>query len=174
MKRATEQWKEIRGYSDYSVSNLGRIFNHRTDRVMRTSRTNHGHVKITLVMDNTRRRFTMSVATLVANAFVEAPNLLCDHVVILDGDLGNVEASNLVWRPRWFAWKYAHQLKVQQPVYYHNLPVYNPVRRIEYPSIVSAGMHEGLLFADIWRSTYSGARLFPTDSVFEIVDVRVR
>lgn len=168
-----EQWAPITGFSDYSVSNLGRIFNHRTDRVMQTSRTNHGHVKITLVMDNSRRRHTLSVSTLVATAFVESPHILCDHVMVLDGDLGNVAASNLVWRPRGFAWKYAHQLKTPQPVYYQNLPVYNPIRRVEYPSIISAGMHEGLLFADIWRSTYSGAKLYPDGSVFEIVNVRV-
>lgn len=168
-----ERWVEIYGFSDYSVSNLGRIFNHRTDKVMRTSRTNHGHVKITLAMDGTRRRFTKSVAMLVAEAFVEPPNILCDHLVVLDGDLTNVKASNLTWRPRGFAWKYAHQLKVDQPLYYRNLPVFNVVRNIEYPSIVVAGVYEGLLFDDIWRSTYSGAALFPTGSVFEIVDISV-
>lgn len=169
-----EEWVEIFGFSDYAVSNLGRIFNRRTERLMSTSRTNHGHVKITLAMDGTRRRFTKSVGVLVADAFVPAPNILSDTLVLLDGDLGNVAASNLAWRPRGFAWKYAHQLKVPQPIYYQNLAVFNSVRNVEYVSIVHAGMHEGLLFDDIWRSTYSGAAIFPNGSVFEIVDVPVR
>ena len=125
------------------------------------------------ILVETRRRFTRSVAMLVAQAFVEPPNFLSDTLVVLDGDLTHVAASNLVWRPRGFAWKYAHQLKVDQPLYYRNLPVFNVVKNVEYESIVAAGMYEGLLFDDIWRSTYSGIKTFPNSSIFEIVDVEV-
>lgn len=164
-----EQWKEIAGFSDYMISDLGRVFNQRIDRIMRTSQNNYGLVKITLVMDETRERHTKSVALLVAEAFVEAPDAKSRTLVQLDGGLNNVVATNLVWRPRGFAWKYARQLKEEQPLYYQNLPVFDSVHNVEYASIIVAGMHQGLLFDDIWRSTYSRVAIYPTRAVFEIV-----
>lgn len=164
-----EQWKEIPEFPDYEINPLGEIYNRKTHGLMRTSLTNHGHAKITLQAEN-KRRHTRSVALLVADAFVRPPNFMCDHIIVLDGDYANVRADNLAWRPRWFAWKYAHQLKSEQPIAYQNLRVLNTEHHIEYDCVIHAGMCEGLLFEDIWRSTYSGALLFPTGSAFEVVE----
>lgn len=162
-----ERWKIIPEFPNYEISNLGRIYNTKEDLLMRASNTGHGNVKITLKAED-GQRYTRSVAQIVAEAFVEPPKRICDHVVVLDGNLANVAADNLVWRPAWYAWKYIRQLKTDQPNHYVNLTVMNLTQAIEYDSVVEAGMVEGLLFDDIWRSTYTGAEIFPGDQCFEI------
>lgn len=166
-----EQWRTILEFPNYQISNKGRVFNLRTKREMNTSSTNYGHSKITLT-DYDGKRYTRSVALLVAQAFVPAPNIMCDTLMVLDGNLDNVDATNLAWRPNWFAWKYTRQLKTIQPVHYHNLHVMNTTLGIEYSSIIEAGIAEGLLFSDIWESTYTGKKVYPDGCSFEIL-VRV-
>ena len=169
MIQTESTWRTIPEFPNYDIDQYGNIYNARTRSFMKSSYTNHGHVKITL-MDHEHVRHTRSVALLVAIAFVKPPNVLCDTVIMLDGNLSNVSASNLAWRPRWFSWKYVRQLKTQQPIHYKNLRVANITDNVEYNSIVHAGMVEGLLFADIWRSTYTGDPVFPNGSVFEITE----
>lgn len=164
-----EAWRPIPDFPDYKISSLGRVMNLRTERIMRVSRTNYGHLKITLAAEWPRERFTRSVAQLVAEAFVEPPTSLCDTVVVLDGDLTHVAASNLAWRPGGFAWHYARQLNVRQPRQFEILPVVNTRTGVVYESMVQAGMAEGLLFVDIWRSSYRGDPVFPSDAVFRVV-----
>lgn len=163
-------WKSIPGFSNYEISTLGEVFNIREQRLMRTSRTPWGHVKITMVSDWDNCRYTRSVAQMVAEAFVRPPNVFCDRVVVLDGNLGNVASENLVWRPRWFAWKYAHQVRVPQPTHFLNLSVLEITQKLEFQSVIEAGMTLGLLFTDIWRSTYTGYEVFPGGFIFEIAE----
>lgn len=166
----SEEWRPIPEFPNYHISNYGQVYNTRDQRIMRTSLNNYGHVKITLKSPHSSERFTRQVSVLVAEAFIEPPNWMCDCVIILDGDYSNVAANNLAWRPKWYAWKYTHQLKVRQPVHYHNLIIYNEDLDFHYKSIVEAGMIEGLLFDDIWRSTYTGAEIFPYGHVYSVVD----
>lgn len=163
------RWRTIPEFPRYEVSDRGEIYNTYYRQMMRTSLSTHGHVKINLT-DDRGQRHTRSVALLVANAFVRPPNHLCDYLILLDGNLERVEAVNLAWRPRWFAWRYTHQLKVRQPVHYRNLMVRDMVHNFTYNSIVEAGIEEGLLFDDIWRSTYTDEEVFPTGAVFEVTE----
>lgn len=163
-----ERWATIPEFPSYEISSFGQVYNNRTRQLMRISRNNHGHTKITLTSSDGSRH-TRSVALMVAEAFVRAPNIMCDHLVVLDGDLRNVRADNLAWRPRWFAWKYSHQLKVDQPNHFLTLPVVNLTTHREYENIVQAGVEEGVLFEDIWVSTYSKKQVFPHGFVFEVV-----
>lgn len=163
-----ERWRTIPEFPKYEISDRGNIYNTSNRHVMRTSRNNFGHTKITLT-DYDGSRHTRSVALLVANAFVAPPNYLSDYLIVLDGDFGNVDARNLAWRPRGFAWDYTHQLKSPQPNHYCNLPVRNVITGFEYDSIIHAGAAEGLLFRDIWRSTYTRNEIYPHGSIFEII-----
>ena len=163
-----EEWKIIPEFPDYLISNLGNVYNRKRHHILQTNKNNYGHLKINLVFNG--KTYTRSVAFLVAQAFVEPPNYRCDHLIVLDGILENVEASNLAWRPRSVAWKYTHQLKQYQPTYILNLPVQNINTGKKYSCIMEAGINEGLLFADIWRSTYTGDRTYPYGHVFEIIE----
>lgn len=178
-----ELWSQISEFPDYSVSNLGRIYTERygEGRFIQPSPNNYGHIRVALVREQRdvdiegnifwrNVRLTRSVAPLVAQAFVEAPNLWSDHVILLDGNLSNVRSDNLAWRTESAAYQYARQLKQEQPVYFRNLRVTNLDLNIEYDNIVQAGMCEGLLFKDIWRSTYSGWRVPPYGHVFEVTE----
>jgi hypothetical protein len=172
-----EVWAPIPGFPNYNISNLGNVYNIRENRIMRTSKNNWGYLKITLqtmVPDENgelvKQRFTRSVALMVAEAFVESPNWLCDKVIVLDGNLENVAATNLAWRPRWYAYLYFQQSRKVQPVHYHNLAVQNVTTGYCYNNIIEAGMAEGLLYNDIWDSTYQAKKLFPYGHIFKIIE----
>lgn len=154
-----EIWKQIPEFPDYEVSNYGRIAKIGSDRPMRMSFTGHGHGKISLLCDGDRR--TRSVALLVAQAFVEPPNELCDTVMVLNRHFEECAAYNLVWRPAWFVQNYSRQFKNQVPIHFQNLPITNVTRGINYPNIIETAMAEGLLFKDIWVSTYSESVVWP-------------
>lgn len=162
-----EVWAVIEEFPNYRISNHGNVINAKRGILMCTSVSNYGHAKISLSEGGSRH--TRSIALLVAQAFVEAPDILCDSVVVLNGNLDDVRASNLVWRPAWFAWQYARQLRCIPPHHYETLPVLNETTGQTYESIVDAGMTEGLLFSDIWMSTYTGKQVYPHRYTFKIV-----
>jgi hypothetical protein len=137
---------------------------------MRTYPNTHGHMRITLTDGDTGERYDRGVAKLVAEAFVEPPNALCNRVMILDGEKANLVAENLVWRPRWFVQKYVRQFVLlnRQPRHVKNLRIKNCATGKRYRNVVECAMGEGLLFEDIWRSTYSASKIFPHGDTFEV------
>lgn len=161
LRFATEVWKPIPGFSHYSVSNFGRIEKTTTGRLMRMSPNQTGHLKINLIADADGLQYTRSVAVLVAQSFVEAPHSSCTEVVLLDGNLTNTAAHNLVWRPPGYAYDYARQIHTPQPNQYMVLPIINNMLGIEYASIYDCGMSEGLLFEALWTAVHTGRPLFP-------------
>lgn len=163
----SDDWKIIEDFPNYAINRFGDIWNLVRDAPMQTSLTNHGHTKISLVRDG--QRYDRSVAVLVAQAFVPVPNPKCDSVIILNGILSDVRAENLMWRPRSFAWQYSRQLRIYQPVYYYNLEVEDVVYNVIYENIETAGKTLGILFDDIWRSTYRGTQVYPTNSIFKVL-----
>jgi len=165
----TEQWKIIPDFPNYEISSFGRIYNRKHDLMMSSNPNNFGHIKISLLSGEDRCRYTRSVALMVAEAFVPVPNSESDSLVVLDGNFENVAAYNLAWRPKSFAWRYTRQLKEEQPIHYLNLSVVNVLENVEFESIVQAGIAEGLLFDDIWRSTYTKEPVYPTGSIFEVI-----
>lgn len=164
-----EIWADIPEFPRYQISTEGRVFNKSTGHFMKSSPNNYGHPKISLI-DERGVRHTRSLAMMVARSFVERPNILCDRIIYLNGELSDVRSDNLAWRPRWFCWKYSRQLKLDQPVHYKNLRVVNITTDTEYKNIIEAGITEGLLFEQIWHSTYSGGPVFPNGSIWEIDD----
>lgn len=165
-----EIWNTITEFPTYSISNRGNVHNQHFDRPQKVYPNNYGHMRVTLTDHDTGERYDRSVVKLVAEAFCEPPNSDCNRIVVLDGDYTHTDAENLVWRPGWYAWKYVRQLKTTQPIHYHNLRVRCVTTLREYPSVIQAGIAEGLLFDDIWRSTYTKAELYPYGHVFEICE----
>lgn len=100
-------WEELEEFPNYAVSSHGHVVNMKTDRDLKPSRNQQGHVKVSLYRD--KQLLTRSVALLVAQTFVERPSIHFDTPVHLDGDYSNCFADNLMWRPRWYAIKYHKQ-----------------------------------------------------------------
>lgn len=86
-----EEWREIVGFPSYRVSNLGRVRNVTTGRVLRPADDGHGYLRVNLGRGNHRK-----VHRLVCFAFHGDP-APGQEVAHLDGNRANAAAANLVW-----------------------------------------------------------------------------
>lgn len=161
-----EVWVQIAGFPVYSISNLGRVINNEKGWPIRQSLNTSNILKVGLVRDHIQ--YTRSVKVLVAQHFVSGHNSLFNTPIQKDGDTYNCRADNLVYRPRWFAMKHAVQ--------FHDIRQSHrqgPVREIKsgdtFENIVTAAIHNGLLFVDVLKSIRHGEPTFPTRQLFEIV-----
>ena len=103
-----EEWREIRDFPGYSVSDQGHIRNDETGRILALLRNQQGLYYVGLSKNLVQHK--RSVPLLVAEAFLpEPPYETFDTPINLDGDRHNNSANNLEWRPRWFAVKYFQQ-----------------------------------------------------------------
>ena len=87
-----EEWRRIRESNIYEVSNLGRVRNRRTGRIMRTSVTTSGYEMIQLHYDDSWHMHR--VHRLVMDAFYDGDhsNLDVNHI---DGNKTNNNLENL-------------------------------------------------------------------------------
>ena len=90
-----EVWRNIKGYPDYQVSNLGRIWNARTNHYLKPSKMKSGYYQVNLVAINGKRKKEL-VHRLVALTFIPNPNNY-PEVEHKDRDRGNNTISNLAW-----------------------------------------------------------------------------
>lgn len=92
-----EEWKEIDGYGNYQVSNLGNIRNSKTGRNLKPQVSTWGYSKINLSRDG--KHYTFTVHRLVAKAFLGEPpiegNGQSYEVNHKDGNKLNSALSNL-------------------------------------------------------------------------------
>lgn len=86
-----EQWKPVRGFEHYSVSDAGRIRNDRTQHLIKP-RESRGYLRVNL--SDVGRHETRQVHRVVAEAFL-GPISAGLHTCHLDGDSHNNVASNL-------------------------------------------------------------------------------
>lgn len=115
----TEEWQEIPAFPGYSVSTTGLVRNDKTERNVARCVNQRGIVYVGLCRDG--RQYKRSLPVLVLEAFSLRPSFKFDTPINLDGNRSNNDISNLMWRPRWFALKYATQF------------LYNSVGRISDP-----------------------------------------
>jgi hypothetical protein len=98
MKKLTpEQWKPIPGYRGlYEVSDLGRVRNVRTGRLLKLTPNTAGYLVVDLCRNGVRRQYLVNVLVLLA--FVgprPAPRMMACH----DDDVkSNNVLSNLAWK----------------------------------------------------------------------------
>lgn len=97
-----EEWRNIEGYTDYMVSNLGRIkslnYNHTGNEIILKSRKNkYGYLQIGLCKDGKQKNY--KIHRLVAQAFIPNPENKkeVDHINTIRDD-NRVE--NLRWSTR--------------------------------------------------------------------------
>ena len=84
----------------------------------------------------------------------------------MDGDKHNLNSENIVWRPRWFAWKYSRQF-THPEVWY----LFGPIQEIGgklYDTYLVASIANGILCEDIMESihTIDHKPVFPTRQQF--------
>lgn len=159
-------WVQLEEFPDYSINTSGEIRNDVRDRLVSVSHTRQGAAKVGLMKDS--KQHTRSVKVLVAETFLEKTNPLFDTPIHLDGDQKNCNVSNLVWRPRWFAWKYHHQLE-EIDLYEDSGAVIDTSTEIIYSDIVEAALTNGLLFYEVRLSVHNKIPVFPTYHMFEWV-----
>lgn len=88
-----EMWKYVKGYEGaYSVSNTGRVYSHKSEKILKTSATGYGCVM--LRKDGAGK--IKYVHRLVAEAFVPNPENK-PEVNHIDHNTQNNFASNLEW-----------------------------------------------------------------------------
>lgn len=89
-----EEWREIREYPKYSVSNEGRVRNFKTGRILKQGTHKQGYHLVWLSDENGRHG--KSVHRLVAEAFIPNPNGK-PQVNHIDGNKANNGVKNLEW-----------------------------------------------------------------------------
>jgi len=75
-----EEYRIIKGYENYSVSNFGNVKNNKTDRILSQKINKHGYKGLQLCKEGIKKNF--SIHRLVCNSFLENPdNKPCvDHI----------------------------------------------------------------------------------------------
>jgi hypothetical protein len=159
-----ERWVPLLGYPGYSASSSGRIRNDRRDHVLAVVRMNTSYTYVGLVKDGVQVK--RSVSKLIADTFLPKPKSPTFTTPIhFAGDLSNCKASNLDWRPRWFAIKHTMQFRRELPDY----P--DPVREIKsgevFDNCWNAVFRYGLLYMDLVVSIANKTYVFPTMQSYE-------
>lgn len=160
------QWRPIRDFPGYSVSETGFVRNDEIGRIMTMLVNQHGVVNVGLTKNRTQ--YKRSVALLVAKAFLERHQLdAFDCPIHLDGDRCNNHAQNLAWRPRWFATKYYNQF------HYDHFDVDFPVEEMDiqeqFESPWHAAVRFGILQVDVMLSALNQVSVWPTMQRFRLV-----
>lgn len=88
-----EEWKQI-GDTDYLVSNLGRVYSNKSNKILRTQTHRNGYVTVWISTKDGNK--TPTLHRLVAEAFVPNPSNK-PQVNHIDGNKQNNCASNLEW-----------------------------------------------------------------------------
>lgn len=159
-----EEWRVIEEFPNYLISDHGQVMNKETGRFIKESITRSRIVKVGLVGGD--RQYTRSLTKLVAETFVSGRSDVFNTPIQLDGDPRNNYADNLVWRPRWFAWKYTHQFTEHEPGSERG-PIIDVDSRVLYLDMIEAAMKNGLLIHDVWRTIVIKQPAFPTWQMFE-------
>ena len=153
-----KEWVAVDGFPNYSINAYGDVINESTKRLVQPNRTTRGALKVGLFHGG--RQHTRSVKVLVATAFVDGMSEEFNTPIQLDNNQDNVQADNLAWRPRWFAWKYTRQFLDCE--YWRQEALYLHLRSgVFYRSIYEVGVTYGVLFRDVRNHIWDGTPLFP-------------
>jgi hypothetical protein len=158
-----KEWRTIRNFTDYSVSNYGVVRNDDTGRIMSLLVNQTGVVHVGLTRN--RKLHKRAVALLVAETFLKRkPEETFVTPINLDGDRFNNHVGNLVWRPRWFAVKYFQQFR---RVAEKTGPIEEMKTHEVFETPWEAVTKYGLLYEDILLSLNYGRRVWPTGQRFD-------
>ncbi len=161
-------WSTIEDFPCYAVSDEGEIVNLKTKRILKFKVNQYGVIGVGLMEQGLQ--YHRSVPLLVAQAFLKPPLPAFDTPINLDGDRYNNHASNLMWRPRWFAVAYNRQFKeaypnsIEAPI----VDINNPDEI--FPNSYMCATYLGFLEKDLVLSIFNRTYVWPTYQQFEIVE----
>ena len=89
----TEEWKQIPNFENYEVSNLGKVRNKKTKRILKPC-NNGGYLYVGLRCNGSAKTF--KIHQLVGLCFIENPNNR-QQINHIDKDRTNNNISNLEW-----------------------------------------------------------------------------
>jgi len=135
-----EEWREIKEFPNYSVSNLGNILNTKTKKMMKLNKKS-GYYHISLTSNANKK--SLLVHRLVAMAFIPNPENKSD-VNHKDKDKLNNELSNLEWMTR----KENNSHKSQTLIYKSNKN--KPILRIDSDTNEIIEKYDSIELAGIW------------------------
>lgn len=168
-----EEWVTLLNFPMYQISNYGNVLNKNTGKKVAISYNKQNVAKVALINDNGRH--TRSVAVLVANIFVHGQNDIFDTVIHLDGDLRNCEATNLMWRPRWFAYQYHRQFTYHKELCLNVLgqagPIIEKKTNTMFSNVYEVCISYGLLIQEVnYKTSLTNElekRVWPTNQIFD-------
>lgn len=162
------KWAELEEFPKYAVSNQGDVINMQSQGPINPRPNQYGHIRVGLLKPD-GKQYTRSLAHLVSQHFVpnENPERF-DTPIHLDGNLANCCASNLRWRPRWFAIAF-HKQFYRDTFHQHQYPIEDVATGERYESPAAACMANGILFNDIILSFTNPSYCFPTYQQFSHV-----
>lgn len=165
----TVVWREIARTPNYEVSDHGEIRNTKTGHVLHPSKNQQGHLKVNLPTEDGKTK-TRQVNHIVAEAFLPEPHR-DDFISLihLDGDKSNCSASNMVWRPRYFAIRYHQQFNSK--IWKENrTPIIDTKNGRVYETIQEAAMEHGLVLSEILMSAHNRTFVWPSYQQFRLLD----
>ena len=90
-----EQWRTVTRNSNYRVSNMGKVSNARTGRILKACITAHGNFTIVNLYNKAEMK-THYIHHLVAEAFLAKPDSDSGLITVhIDNDLSNNQLTNL-------------------------------------------------------------------------------
>lgn len=110
-KSNIEQWRNIKEFDNYFVSNQGRIMNGKTGRILRPADDGHGYEQVCLSKNG--QRTMKRISRLVGEAFIDNPNEL-ETINHIDQDKRNNKVDNLEWLSRGDNVRYSLAKPVEQ------------------------------------------------------------
>ena len=112
-KDKIEIWKEIELYSDYQISDLGRVKSFKkcrgsNERILKPRKGKYGYLNISLRKNNKLMTFTIHRLVLMYFKPIDTPELFqCNHI---DGNKQNNYINNLEWCTRSENAKHAYRI----------------------------------------------------------------
>lgn len=122
-----------------------------------------------VLMRENYQHYSRSLPLLVARVFIPQDLEAFDTPIHLDGDKMNCSVDNLMWRPRWFSFKFHAQFRM-----YPEGLINAPVRQLNDGKVFRdsrevASLY-GLLEVDIFLSIQNRTYVWPTYQQFDLAE----
>lgn len=117
------EWRVIREYPNYSVSNTGKVKSNKTDKILKEGLGSHGYYTVTLYKDGIGKSHT--IHRLVAKSFLDdySEYLEVNHKdeSKTNNSVQNLEMCNRVYNRTYGTATERHKRKISMPIIQENL-----------------------------------------------------